>query len=384
MSEHRRFAFVSPNFYPRVCGVGDHTARLAGELQRRGHEVRIFSRSPMERHPEARDLEVYEAIGRLPIRIAGDISSAIRAYRPTDVILQYTSQMWDVWRFGSLALPWLAARAHRTGARTTLIAHELYVPWRMRPDQALAALLQRIQFAALLRSCDHFFVTTATRASSVAPLCRLLGGPEPKVARVGPGAMPIQRSPRDDAMKHPHIGFFSTITRGKRFDVVLDAFDRIAREIPAAELVIMGDLGPPDHPSVVEITEAASKHFASNRIRITGKLSLADIASEIAKLDLYLFPMDTGANTRSSTLPVALGAGVPIVTIRGSETDAMLFRPDENVVFASSLDGPAFAAASLRLLRNPELLDHVGAGGRRLYEEHLSWERIADRLLADI
>ena len=117
---------------------------------------------------------------------------------------------------------------------------------------------------------------------------------------------------------------------------------------------------------------------------MTESLPLAEIASEIADLDLYLFPMDTGANTRSGTLPVALGAGVPVITIRGSETDASLFRADENVTFASDLTAAAFAEAALSLLRNRVLLERVGQGGRQLYEEHVSWERIADRLLADL
>ena len=47
------------------------------------------------------------------------------------------------------------------------------------------------------------------------------------------------------------------------------------------------------------------------------------------------------------------------------------------------MTGPAFAAAALRLLKDPARLARVGEGARRLYAEHLSWERIADRLLAD-
>ena len=383
MSDSRRFAFVSPNFYPLVCGVGDHSARLADELLRRGLEARVFSHAPVERHPEASDVEVYGAPGRLPTVIARDVSSAIGAYRPTDVVLQYTSQMWGAWRFGSPALVWLAARLRRTGARVTVIAHELYVPWQTRPDLAVAAALQRLQFSALLKGSDRIFVTTSTRALNLAPLCRLLGVSEPKVIRVGPNALPMGRPAARDSEAFPQIGLFSTAAVGKRFDVVLDAFSRISAEFPQAELVLLGDLGAPDHPRVVEIMNAVSAHPCKGRIRMTGRLPLARIADEIAKLDLYLFPMNTGANTRSGTLPVALGSGVPIVAVRGVETDPLLFRANETVAFAEELSGPAFAEAALQLLRNPVLRRQVSEGGRRLYEEHMSWERIADRLLAD-
>jgi glycosyltransferase involved in cell wall biosynthesis len=386
MSGARRFAIVSPNFYPRVCGVGDHSLRLGQELLRRGHEAAIFSRLPVEPHPEAPDLHVQGIEGRLPAVVAQGLTRAIDSYRPTELFLQFTSQMLDVWRFGSPAVPWIVEHARRSGIRVTLIAHELFVPWLPRPDLLLAALLQRAQFALLLKRCDRVFVTTDTRATFVEPLCRFLGVDVPGVIRVGPNALPVERSqrpPEPRARPFPQIGLFSTAAVGKRFDVVLDAFAEIAAAVPTAELVLIGDLGPPERPRVRAILEAISRHPARARIRVTGRLSLAQIAEEMSRLDLYLFPMETGANTRSGTLPVALGSGLPTVAVRGPDTDLALFRGDENIVFAPELTASAFADAALRLLADPVALARVGEGGRRLYTEHISWARIADRLLAD-
>jgi glycosyltransferase involved in cell wall biosynthesis len=315
--------------------------------------------------------------------IAQNAVEAIRAFRPTDVVLQYTSQMWDGWRFGSPAAAWLAARLRRTGARTVLIAHELYVPWRARPDLSAAALSQRLLFGALLKSYDLVFVTTSTRAALIAPYCRLLRVAPPRILRVGPNVMPIKSSRERDRSRSSKIGLFSTAAAGKRFDVVLDAFQCIALEIPAVELVLMGDLGSSDQPRVRKILQDISQHPARDHIRTTGRLSLEALAGEISDLDLYLFPMDTGANTRSGTLPVALGSGIPTVAINGVDTDSALFRDGETLSFAADMSGAAFAEASLRLLRDPALAKRVGEGGRRLYETHLSWERSADQLLAD-
>jgi glycosyltransferase involved in cell wall biosynthesis len=380
-----RFAIIAPNFHPRVCGVGDHSLRLAQELQRRQHEVAIFSRAPAHRHPDAATLPVHGAEGAIPSVIAHHLVSAVESYRPTEIVLQYTSQMWNAWRFGTPAMTLLLRRLRRTGARITVIAHELYVPWLPRPDLAVAAFLQRLQLATLVRECDRFFVTTETRAQVAAPLCRLAGAVAPQVIRIGANTLPLERRLRsaEAAATTPKIGFFSTAAVGKKYDVVLDAFARIAGEIPGAELILMGDLGPPDQPNVRAIRDEVARHPAKTQIRLTGRLSLAELANEMAALDLYLFAMETGANTRSSTLPSALGAGIPTVAVRGRETDLSLFHDRDNVVFADDMTGPAFAAAALRLLKDPSALARVGEGGRRLYAEHLSWERIGDRLLAD-
>jgi glycosyltransferase involved in cell wall biosynthesis len=380
----RRFAIVCPNFYPRVCGVGDHSARLAAELGRRGHEVVVFTREPVQRHPEAPEVEVHGVPGRLPTLIAKAIGAALAQRRPTDVVFQYTSQMWDAWRLGSPALPLLAVRARRLGAHTTLLAHELFVPWSRRPDLFVAAALQRAQMAALLKSCDQVFVTTETRRHALEPYCRVVGAAPPGVIPIGANALPIQRAAGvgPDLRPGPRIGIFSTAAFGKRFDVVLDAFARVAADFGSAQLVLIGDLGAADNPSVRAITAAVGAHPARDRIRVTGRLPLAQIAGELAELDVFLFPMDTGANTRSGTLPAALGAGLPVVAIAGRETDARLFRDGDNIAIARELTGPAFAEATLGLLRDAALRARIAGGARRLYADHLSWERIADQLLA--
>ncbi len=386
MPSSRRFAIVCPNFYPRICGIGDHSARLGAELQRRGHAVAVYSREPLERHPEDPGVEVHGVAGTFPLAIAQKIAPLVIDWRPTDVILQYTSQMWDAWRFGSPALGLLAAQVKRAGARVTLIAHEPFVPWYRRPDLLLAAVMQRLHFAALLKSCDHVFVTTETRLRHVAPYCSAMQVAAPGVVRVGANALPVARVARPQGLAGgragPRIGLFSTAALGKRFDVVLDTFARVVRELPAAELVLLGDLGPAHKPSVRAVKDVLARHPARDRIRVTGRLPLSMIAAAMAELDVYLFPMNTGANTRSGTLPVALGSGLPVVAVFGSETDASIFQDGENIVFARELSGPAFADATLRLLHDPQLLARVSAGARQVYDEHLSWQRIADDLLA--
>lgn len=383
MVSKRRIAIISPNFHPRVCGIGDHSARLGAELRRRGEDVAVFTRKPAERHPETPDLEVHGVDGSLSLTIAEGIRQAVTAWKPTDVIFQYTSQIWGSWRFGGLAQLWLTGLSRTAGVRVTLIAHELFVPWLTRPDLLLAALMQRVQFAAVLKSCHRVFVTTEARARHIDGACRLLGLPAAGVLRVGANAMPVLSAGlfSRGSSDAPRLGVFSTAAVGKRFDVVLDAFATIAREFPGAELILIGDLGPSESVRVRNIGDTTRRHPAASKIRVTGRLSLTDIAREVAALDVYLFPMDTGANTRSGTLPVALGSGLPVVAVRGSETDASLFS-SKNVVFADALSGPAFARATLGLLHDRHRMRSVGDCARHLYNEHLSWSQIADQVLA--
>ena len=376
----RNFAIVSPNYHPATCGIGDHSMRLATELQRRGHEATIFTRAPAAPNPEAPDTPVLSAPRGTPLEIARSLSRLIERGQFSDVILQYAARMWDASRFGSLALPMLAATL-RGRRRLSLVAHELFTPWSSRPDLAVGSALLRVQFGAVMAVSDAVFVTTGTRLTLITNAAAALSSP-PRlgVLRVGSNAMPVSGRA---SLGTPRLGLFSTLAVGKRFDVVVSAFDAIWRRRPDAELVVIGDLGPPTGRSHQLLMAQIAASPAASRIRLTGKIDLAEVASIVSTLGVYLFPMDTGANTRSGTLPIAFASGVPVVAIKGQETDP-IFEDRENVLFAASLTGDAFAQAALEILEDGKLSERLSEGGRQLFERYLSWERIGDTFLESL
>src|SRR4029079_15108123 len=113
MSAARRFALVCPNYHPQTCGVGDNTMRLAEELRRRGHEAAIFTRAPAAPNPDAPAVPVGVVPGHLPVVIARRVRRELDRFAPTDLIIQYTPQMLNAWRWGSPAVLGLALDARR-------------------------------------------------------------------------------------------------------------------------------------------------------------------------------------------------------------------------------------------------------------------------------
>jgi glycosyltransferase involved in cell wall biosynthesis len=377
----RRFAFVAPNYHPRTCGVADHSMRLVQELQRRGFECRIFTRTPAQTNPVALDVAVTGVSGPTPLVIAERIRRHVEAFAPTDVVLQYTPQMFGATRFGSPASVWLAHAARRMGCKVVVLAHELFLPWSKRPDVTLGAALMHLQLAAVLTAAHRLLVTVERRAHQVRALAGAVGRRDRiGVVRVGPGALPIKKAARAGRLR---LGTFSTFGRDKRFDALLDCFRIVHARRPDAELVILGDLGADSDRRVRALRRAIAEHPAAASIRSPGKQDLATIAEEVAALDVYLFPMHTGANTRSSTLPVALGTGLPVVATRGVETDD-LFVDGVNVMFADRLSGDSFAAAVLAIAERNDLAERLSQGALALYDAHLRWDKIGDQLLAAI
>ena len=355
--------------------------RLAQELQRRGHEAAIFTRGAVAPHPEAPMVPVVGVPGRLPLSIAQRIRRELNRFAPTDLIIQYTPQMFNASRWGSAAVVGLALDARRKGVNVTVLAHELFFSWQPRPDLALGAALLRVQFAALATVAHRVFVTVEARARSVVGWLRAARiNSDVGVIRIGSAALPVPHKPRSGGLR---LGTFTTLAVGKRMDVVLECFRIVAEQRPDARLTLLGDLTGSGGTRQRRFEDAVAAHAARDRIRIPGKQSLSAIAEEVSDLDVFLFPMNTGANTRSSTLPLALGSGLPVVATRGKETDD-LFVDRENIVLAEAMRGDAFAAATLRIVNDPTMAEQVSRGAHALYQNHLSWQCIGDRLLAEI
>lgn len=372
-----RIAILCPNYHPRTCGIGDYSMRVASELLSRGVAVRIFSREPVAAHPDSSAVEVEGFPASSPGQAAWEAERRIAAWSATHVLVQYVPHMFGATRFGSPAMPLLVRRLRRRGLHVTVVAHELFIPWSPRPDSAAGSVAQRLQTAAMVAWSDRIVVTTGDRHAAIRPLARTfrtgMGDPVP----VGSSVEPVRAARAGD---HLRIGLFSTLSAEKRFDVVLDAFEVVGARAPDAELVLVGDLDSSGARRSEALRAAIRRHPGAARIVLTGKLTLPEVAARVATLDVFLFPMTCGATSRSSTLPLPLGAGVPVVAIRGPETPAY-FSDGENIVFAQALTGPALAGAVQRLVDDPALHARVASGGQALFDHRLTWPRIVDALV---
>lgn len=325
------------------------------------------------------DVEAVALRGKRPTAVAENAIRALEEWAPDAILLQYVPQMWGAGRFGSFAPARLCKRFRARGGRVVAFAHELFLGWSARPDLLAGAVSMRAQLLALSRSADHLVVTTEERLEAVRALApRRLGGAGTSLIPVGSNALPVPFSP---AAGRFDIGLFSTLAAGKSFELVVDAFGLIARAVPGARLVLIGDLGHPSNPRHAALLQRISRHRASDRIVLTGKLPLPRVADAVACLDVFVFASDVGASTRSSTLPLPLGAGVPVVAFRGRDTGT-LFVNRENVLFAPEQSPRALAEAVLALQGDPELRARLARGGRALYERQLAWDAIAERIVA--
>jgi glycosyltransferase involved in cell wall biosynthesis len=171
----------------------------------------------------------------------------------------------------------------------------------------------------------------------------------------------------------PYILFLGRIHAKKGLDILVPAFEQIARSSPHVSLVIAGTV---DAAYARQFEGLLSENSARDRIRLTGNVSGADKARLLAGASIFVL------TSHSEGLPVAvleaLSAGLPVVITPGCNL------PEVAAAHAGIEVAPevqSTAAALMTLVADPELRSEMGSNARKLARESFSWQGVARRVL---
>jgi glycogen(starch) synthase len=364
-------------YAPAVGGVEELTRRLAQQLRARGDDVEVWT----IRHPAT-----------LPAR--------------------ETIEGTDVRRF-ALALPRMSAAPLARFPRTagTALARLLRAGAQMRPDvvhvqcfsangvyaTALTALLRvplvvTLQGETVMDDTDIYEHSATLRAGLRAGLRRadavtacsrfVLDDAERRFGlgegrgAVVPNGVDLERGEPRSALELPFERFvlgLGRLVEKKGFDLLLDAFARIAAEHPAVGLVIGGD-----GPAREGLRARAQTLGLGDRVVLPGTLSRGQVAWAMANAAAFVLP--SRVEPFGIVVLEALQAGRPVVvSSRGGAPE--IVRDGREGLVVDPFDTATLARAIGRLLED-------GALGRRLAlaavarAEAFSWELIGERYRA--
>jgi glycosyltransferase involved in cell wall biosynthesis len=151
--------------------------------------------------------------------------------------------------------------------------------------------------------------------------------------------------------------------------LIREVFPRLCAACDDCRLILVGAM-PTD-----AMRDAAARDA---RISVTGLLY--DVREQLAEATVMAVPLFQGSGTRLKILE-AFAARLPVVSTRqGSEgLDA---QPATHLLRAETAN--EFAAAILRLWRNPDLAERLAGQARALVAERFSWTSVETRVRAAI
>jgi phosphatidylinositol alpha-1,6-mannosyltransferase len=164
----------------------------------------------------------------------------------------------------------------------------------------------------------------------------------------------------------------SSEERGKGHEQLIDAWRKVRRAVPGAELWIAG--GGDDVPRL----EALARRCGGGGVRFLGRVSDAELASLYRRASLYAMP--SRQEGFGLAWAEAMWFGLPCI---GSTADAasQVIDDGDSGRLVPWGDVPALARAVIEILSHPEEARRMGERGRQLVRERFGYARFRTDLL---
>jgi glycosyltransferase involved in cell wall biosynthesis len=172
----------------------------------------------------------------------------------------------------------------------------------------------------------------------------------------------------------PTIAFAGRLVPEKGADVLIEAFARVAAQMPKARLLIAGD--GPERPRIVSKIEQLG---LSGAVTLLGHLSRQRLEEHFAEAWVQVVP----SRWEEPFGIVAAEAMMRGTAVIASNTGGLaeLIRDGETGVLIPPSDPVGLSDALLSLLGDPERADRIGASGREFAMRYLTEDGFADHFV---
>ncbi|MER8029199.1 glycosyltransferase [Streptomyces bauhiniae] len=373
MIRRRTVAVVTPYYPPKIGGVEQYTARLAGAVAADAGMRAVVITTRLDGGLRTR---VSTEDGVLVVRLGAWLKLSNTPLSPlwplqlrrwfartgTDVVNAHA----PVPGLGDLAI---AVAGHRP----TVLTYHAGSMHKGERDSGLADRLIGLYERALLPRVFG----RARRLVAVSPVSLAEG--RPHSLRITPGVDTDRFTPGEPPSRRPrtivYVGRMDRSSAWKGVDVLVRAFARLATDVPEARLRLVGD-----GDALSGLHALADELGVADRLETPGALSGAALTDAVRTAAVLALPSLTEAESFGMALVEGMACATPVV---GSAVGGIphVISDGETGLLVPPGDPEALAVACTELLTDGELADRLGASGRRTAEERYAWPHLTDRYL---
>lgn len=336
---------------PKAGGAERTIAEIGSRLSNKGYEVTVLSagRKDSKDYDLLRGFEIIRFGNSLSLHVYVPIY--IMKYRP-DIIVNDLGH----------AVPWLSSIFLRKSA----IVFFRHLHARSLPGQVnrlLALLITAVEKIYFILYHDCSFITEST--TSVADLKRL-GIESSKIIKISPG-VDLSLYKESEKTKEPTLVYFGGMRKYKRPVEVVKIFEEIKKEIPTANLKLIGS-----GPELANVKGMVDSNDFRGSVNFTGRIPDEQLSSIVSSSWVNLHTSQTEGwgysilEASASGTPT-VGYSVPGV-VDAIEDGLNGFKVCDN-------DDDAFVDAVLRILKTPQSL---WESSRKVAEKY-SWDDTAKK-----
>jgi glycosyltransferase involved in cell wall biosynthesis len=369
-----KIVFLTRNYPPTICGVGDYTHYLAQEMTQKGIEVSVICFD--DQMPIQSDkIKVFPIVNRLNTEGVVAISNLLKSIKPDWFITQYVPHGFHP-KGLPFAFPKLYRQLNLLNVPILTVFHEV----KIRPEKHLKTRILSFLQAKL---ADSIANKSAKIVTSIDFYKDYLKSFAHKISLV---PIPSNIPPidvKEDVKQHLRIknniadNAKIICTFGDRdISSFLAAFDKLAIKHPELIWLICGKNST---PSLI----LNSRPY----IRYVGKMSAENIYQYLSLGTVFFMPDDInsagegGTSNKSGSLACAFSLGIPIVATNGDLNNKLLLH-EKNILLTEITNMSALFETLNRCFTTPNLASELGKNARELYNNQLKWSVITDKILA--
>ena len=364
-----RICYILSHFHPRESGAERQARAQGAELVRRGHEVRVVTRSipGLPRDDSVDGIAIHRWVdtsSRGPLFAISFVAGVIRALRTLRGRFDLVHTHQGLWE--SIA----------AGCARPVLGR---VPTLIQPASSgyfgEAEEMARTKGFRLLRRASLRNTAFAAISEDIERQWLALGVPPDKMFRMASGvdAETFRPGPADPAIEaalppRPRVAFTGRLHPQKNLDVLLDAWPEVAARTGAC-LVLVGE-----GPDRDRLADRARELRVADRVVFAGRVASPE--AYLRSADAFALP--SVAEGMSNSLLEAMATGLPcLASAIGGNTD--LLGPGATGLLVPTEDPKAWASAIVGLLGNPPLAASLGVASRRRVEAEFALPRVVDR-----
>lgn len=315
--------FITNTLPPEVDGVGDYTLNLAKEFAKHGHEVSIVCKKSNKVLIDCTEVGIYPIVDKWNKGAAIQVKQLMQQRSVEMVCLQYVPHGFEPHGL-PLGLLLFMQELKKAGTPIFTFFHEVY--WHYRGFN-LKYLTESVLMAQISKRIIELSNYVATSITHYADLILNLSGKKAVTIPIASNIPVVnieQTALRKLKSKIAPNNEFVVAFIGKRdLTIVSGALRKLIAEGYPIKILLIGNAN-----NVIDIKERYCFR--------TGLLDIDELSKYVAISDCMIMPENatTGCSFKSGSLAAALSFGLPVITVKGIMTDAVL-NEKENILFVN-------------------------------------------------
>ena len=369
-----KVVFLTRNYPPTICGVGDHTYHLATEMLSKGIKTHVICSA--DQIVQSNDISVYPIVKEWNTEGVGLVVDVLKKIQPHWLIVQYVPHAYH-----PKGLPFALLSLYRAVSQLNVSILTVFHEVKIRPERAIKTRLISFLQGQLAYKLSNRSSKVVTSIDFYDNNLKKMSADKKTIIPIASNILPIEvsldvkQNLKEKYKISPDAKVICTFGDRNVSDYV-PAFDRLLEDYPNLVWLICGKNKTPS------VIWRSRSYF-----RYVGAMPTEQIYQHLSLGDVFFMPDfvseegQGGTCNKSGSLACAMSLGIPIVGSKGDMNNKLLV--DGYNILLTDIRNPLAVYDALKLcLETQGLSTYLGHNARQFYEQSLTWTASAEQFLA--